>query len=248
MPVHDWSRVDAGIFHHFHSAWVVETCNALNDGRLPPDYYALAEQFAGGMMPDVLALRFSGPNNEPYQAPAAPASAVAVHPPQVRLTQQTDLAAYRRKQRTLVIRHRSGDQVTALVEIVSGGNKSSRVALREFVEKTTAAVSRGIHLLVIDLHLPTPRDPQGIHGAIWTELEDDTFVPPPGKPLTLVAYAAGEPCTAYVEPIAVGDPLPDMPVFLTAQSYVSVPLEATYQAAWRGTPQRWRAVLESGPA
>ena len=24
MPVHDWSRVDAGIFHHFHHAWIEE--------------------------------------------------------------------------------------------------------------------------------------------------------------------------------------------------------------------------------
>jgi hypothetical protein len=28
-------------------------------------------------------------------------------------------------------------------------------------------------------------------------------------------------------------------------SYVSVPLEATYQAAWRGVPRGWRSVLES---
>jgi hypothetical protein len=22
MPIHDWSRVDAGIFHDFHHAWI----------------------------------------------------------------------------------------------------------------------------------------------------------------------------------------------------------------------------------
>ena len=30
MPIHDWSRVDAGVFHDFHLAWVVEIANALN--------------------------------------------------------------------------------------------------------------------------------------------------------------------------------------------------------------------------
>src|SRR4051794_5922539 len=57
MPVHDWSRVDAGTFHHFHSLWIAEISNALNDGLLPPDYYAMAEQVVGGTIPDVLTLQ-----------------------------------------------------------------------------------------------------------------------------------------------------------------------------------------------
>jgi hypothetical protein len=44
--------------------------------------------------------------------------------------------------------------------------------------------------------------------------------------------------------VAVGDVLPDMPLFLEPGVYVSVPLEATYQAAWRGMPDRWQRVLE----
>jgi hypothetical protein len=35
-----------------------------------------------------------------------------------------------------------------------------------------------------------------------------------------------------------------MPLFLHAERYVSVPLETTYQAAYRGVPAFWRAVLE----
>jgi hypothetical protein len=49
MPVHDWTRVDAGIFHHFHHDWITEIARALNRGILPPDYYALAEQHAAGL-------------------------------------------------------------------------------------------------------------------------------------------------------------------------------------------------------
>src|SRR5262245_65409977 len=48
MPVHDWSRIDAGIFHDFHHAWIEEIKRALNAGLLPVDYYALAEQQAAG--------------------------------------------------------------------------------------------------------------------------------------------------------------------------------------------------------
>jgi hypothetical protein len=44
MPIHDWTRVDAGIFHDFHQEWIPRIKGALNAGLLPPDYYALIEQ------------------------------------------------------------------------------------------------------------------------------------------------------------------------------------------------------------
>jgi hypothetical protein len=48
MPVHDWTRVEAGIFHAFHQNWIVALSAALNEGILPDDYYALPEQHAAG--------------------------------------------------------------------------------------------------------------------------------------------------------------------------------------------------------
>jgi hypothetical protein len=47
-----------------------------------------------------------------------------------------------------------------------------------------------------------------------------------------------------VEPVAVGDTLTDMPLFLAPDWYVSVPLEATYEPAYRGVPRRFREVLD----
>lgn len=41
MPVHDWTRVEAGIFHDFHTVWIGQIRNALNEGLLPAGYYAL---------------------------------------------------------------------------------------------------------------------------------------------------------------------------------------------------------------
>jgi hypothetical protein len=71
---------------------------------------------------------------------------------------------------------------------------------------------------------------------------------PKDKPLTLAAYSAGGTITAYVEPVGVGDGLPDMPIFLTADRYVPCPLEATYQASWAEFPVALRAPLEPPPA
>ncbi len=56
MPVHDWSRVVAGIFRKFHHAWIEEIKRELNNGLLPPEYYALAEQVAGNLGPNVPTL------------------------------------------------------------------------------------------------------------------------------------------------------------------------------------------------
>ena len=79
------------------------------------------------------------------------------------------MSEYVLKRRTLVIRHVSGDRIVALLELVSPGNKAARFALRSFVDKAVEALFRGYHLLIVDLFPPTPRDPQGIHGAIWAE-------------------------------------------------------------------------------
>ena len=91
---------------------------------------------------------------------------------------------------------------------------------------------------------PTRRDPQGLHKAIWDEFEDDEASFPPDKPLTLAAYSAGAIKTAYVEPVAVGDGLPDMPLFLEPEVYVPVPLEATYRTTWSVFPAALKGLLE----
>ena len=70
MPVHDWARVDAGIFHDFHHAWIEELKRMLNAGLLPSDYYALAEQHAAGFGPDVLTLQTA--DSEDSEPPPSP--------------------------------------------------------------------------------------------------------------------------------------------------------------------------------
>ena len=253
MPIHDWARVNAGTFHDFHHEWISTIKRALNDGLLPPDYYAMAEQIAGGLGPDVLALENVQPapaessGNGSVGAGGSPGRAgitVAVTPPRVRFVATGEVEQYARKRKAVTVRHASDDRVVAIVEIVSPGNKASRHGLRSFVEKAVAFLEAGVHLLIIDLFAPGPRDPQGIHAAIWSEIVADDFRLPADKPLTLVAYSAGEVKTAYIEPVAVGDVLPEMPLFLEPDVYVPLPLEATYQTAWGGVPGRWRRVLE----
>jgi hypothetical protein len=95
--------------------------------------------------------------------------------------------------------------------------KDSRNALRTFTETAADILNQNVNLLVVDLFPPTARDPTGIHKAIWAEFKDEPFEAPPGKPLTVASYLSGggDSPTAYVEPVAVGDMLPSLPIFLS---------------------------------
>ena len=249
MPVHDWTRVIAGTFHHFHHEWITSISRSLNTGLLPSEYYAMAEQITGGLGPDVVALGNidSSSDGDHFGGEAETSSdgGVLTVMPKTRFTMKAEVEIYAQKQNRVVIRHRSGDDVVAIIEIVSPGNKSSRHALQTFVNKTYELLNAGIHMLIIDVLPPGIRDPQGIHAAIWDDIDENgvQFVLPPGELLTMAAYTGGLERQAFIEPVAVGKPLPDMPLFLRPPRHVMVPLEETYQAAFAGVPERWRRKL-----
>lgn len=242
MPIHDWTRVDPGLFHDFHQVWTIELRNALNHGVLPPGYFALAEQVVSGPVPDVVTLESREEDPDPSRSGGG--VAVSEAPPRARFVSTVETDPYARKANRIVIRHRHG-RVVAVIEVVSPGNKSSSHALRTFA-KAVELLSEGIHLLVIDLLPPSVRDPEGIHKANWEELSDEPFVLPADKSLTVAAYRAGAVNTAYVEPVAVGDRLPELPLFLDVETYVPAPLEATCQTAWTHCPDIVRDLLEQG--
>src|SRR5947199_597752 len=119
MPVHDWTRVDAGIWQDFHHAWIEEVKRALNRGLLPPDYYALAEQVAGGLGPDVLTLERPGTGPDPPRENGVAGGggsgsggiALATTPPRVRFTALAEEEVYARKRNRVAIRHSSYHRV-----------------------------------------------------------------------------------------------------------------------------------------
>ena len=167
MPIHDWTRVGASVFHDFRLHWVVHLAETLNK-VLPPDFYALVERRS----------------NTPCR-------------------------------RGLSVRHTSDHRKRGLVQIVSPGNKDSPASVVDFVDQVDFALRRHrIHVLLSDLFA-----------------------------LILVSCGGRAEITT-IEQLAVGDPLPDMPLFLTADHYIPLPLAATYDLAYNGMPEFWREVLE----
>jgi hypothetical protein len=194
MPIHDWTHVNAGTFHAFHTSWIAKFQEILNNGVLPAGYYAMAEQVAGNTIPDVLTLQGGADPSTDDLEPSdvngeAGGVAVAVAPPRTkvhdRLSEERVLTA---RQRRIVIRHTTGDRVVALLEIVSPGNKGSQNAVDQFVRRTGTALNAGFQLLLLDLFPAGRFDPNGIHGALWGRMGRN-YDQPAANPLTLAAYA-----------------------------------------------------------
>ncbi len=214
MPVHDWKKAEAGVFHSFQNAWMTHLMGKLNGGLLPEGYNALTEQHSSGLVSDAPALQVANPD------------------------------LYRALRRTLTIRHTRGHRIVAFLEIISPGNKDRTASVEEFVNKVDSALMQGVHVLIADLFPPGRFDPRGIHGTIWARYGTAEDAVPAGQPVTLSSYRAVVPVEAYIEHLAFGDPLPEMPLFLDLDTYINVPLEATYQAAFQDMPVFWRDVLE----
>lgn len=239
MPMHDWSRVQPGVYHNFHYRWIAAIMDRLNAGLLPQGMIAMAEQIIGGPEPDVVTLQ---QNDISFSGADVATLTEAPPQPKTQFVIPVEVERYAAKANRVVVRHALG-RVVAVVELVSPRNKDSRHALRSFVEKTVDLLYDNINLLVIDPFPPGPRDPQGIHKAIWDEITDEPFELPADRKLTLAAYQTAPIKTAYVEPFAVGKPIPEMPLFLHNDFYINVPLEATYMDTWSVLPQLLRDLV-----
>src|SRR5439155_3739406 len=135
-----------------------------NAGRLPKGLSALVEQRAGSKEPDVLTVERRTRSGRPAEMDGG--SVLTLERPVTRIVRQTTKQIYASRANRIVVKHHLG-RIVAVIEIVSPGNKDSRAALRDFVDKAIDFLRRGIHLLIVDLFPPTPRDPWGIHKAIW---------------------------------------------------------------------------------
>jgi hypothetical protein len=235
--------VPAGLFHDFHQTWSIHLKTALNAGLLPRGFSALVEQRAGDREPDVLAIEEW--LREQQGTTTDISGVLTMTPPTTQMVFRTTREIYARRANRIVVRHHLG-RIVAIIEIISPGNKDSRSAIREFVDKSVDFLYHGVHLLVIDLFPPTPRDPLGVHQLIWTEIADEEFAIPVGKDRILAAYEAGEEKVAYVEPVGLGSILPDMPLFLASGMHVKAPLEPTYASAWNACPDALRKAVETG--
>jgi hypothetical protein len=253
MPIHDWTKIFDGAFHHLHQTWVTEISKALNKGLLPDGYYAAAEQVIGGPNSDVVTLDARQPADDDRTVAVYPSHfcggvALAEHPPNVKYQFESERRFYAAKSDHIALRHVSSHRLIAVIEIISPGNKNNNRALESLRKKINALLDEGVHLLLVDILPPGPVDPDGLPLAL--SITDPSEVPKvtQTEPFSLFSIRCsehGEVLGGFVELLSLGQPLPEMPLFLTPEHYVPVPLESTYVEAWQGVPAPWKKMIES---
>ena len=191
MPIHNWSRVSDGMFHWFHQRWIGTIADWLNQGRLPEGFYAIGEVYANEVEPDVLAVEDRPPETGRANGHTSNGFGVALleSPPKTRFTWEAETESYLARKDLIAVRSVEGFW-SRWSRSSRPATSRARLAFANFCTKTIDFLDQGVHVLVIDLFPPTPRNPQGIHQAIWSEKYDGDFEFHADKPLTLASYRA----------------------------------------------------------
>lgn len=255
MPVHDWSRVICGYFHDFHQNWSVVIANALNEGLLPDRLYALVERpppwfgraDGRGGINELLRPSVDQPRCR-FEAASGPH--VRTNRPTADVIQRpklTDAGDYARRANVITVRRASDDTPVATLRIISPGHKDRESSVARFCEQTGRMIASGLHVSVVDILRPTPSAAEGMHAEIWRRCyrDEGPALMSQDRPVLTVAYNVtndvGEMVPeAFVTTSELGQPLPDLPLFLEEDRYVPVPLAATYARTWEATPRQVR--------
>lgn len=231
MPLLDHFRPpvsDEIQWNTFHSAWASTLANHLNP-IVPPEYRVHENlKLGGGVEIDVAALRHppggngtATPRLSGWQ-PGPPLATVA--------------AVFPERFEVLVFRQSGGRQLVAAIELVSPGNKDRAETCEAFASKVASYLHEAVSVLVVDV--VTERR-ANLHNEVvrLMGLPDDLRLTP-DVPLYAVSYRpvardGRAEIDLWANPLAVGDPLPTMPLRLIADYFVPVDLEATYAETCR---------------
>jgi hypothetical protein len=215
----------------FHGAWAAAMARLLNQGELPPGYYAVPLVDRDGPIEiDVVALREAGApgsasgvvESRAWDAPA-PALAVAVNLASVDGVQ------------VQVFADEGDPRLAAAVELLSPRNKDRSAARQAFAVKCVGYLQQGSSVVVVDTVTTRRTD---LNGTILSLLGVDS-----GRAalslgsLSAVSYRAvqREEETQRLElwpaPLALGAPLPTLPLWIACDFSVRLDLDASCQLA-----------------
>jgi hypothetical protein len=232
MPLHDWNELPG--WEGMHHLWIAELLRWVK-ARLPSGYRAYigsAPLLAVGAppeKPDVGVRRWDGETssvpNAPANGPQGPGDVAQTEPDEEIAVATLDPGS------SLFVE--SHGRLVAAVELISPRNKDRPTARDAYLARYLGYLLEGVHLLLVDLH----RRPLEFSFAerIASELQ---FRQPALPPPFAVSYRVGEPAATggrllaiWRRPLAVGAPLPALPLPLTVNLSVSMELEPTYMRA-----------------
>jgi hypothetical protein len=196
----------------FHAQWLASIVDILNE-RLPRHYFAEALVRTGNRIEEDIITFAAFAETEVSMEMPLPAN------PGIFELQ--------------VFNQEGGNRLVAAIEMVSPANKDRPETRRTFATKCASLIYSGVGLMIIDI--VTSRLGQMHNEFIRLMEKGDEYLMPDG-PLYAIAYRPylgrdeGR-CEMWPAPLAVGQPLPTLPLPLDRGQYISVPLEATYMEA-----------------
>lgn len=221
----------------FHARWAARITDVLEEDVLPPGYFAEMQSHLGSRVEyDVGALergRHSGPGPADVDdgsggtATVVSAPARAWAPPAAAMEMPT---IFPDSIEVLVYNRDAGPTLVAAIELVSPRNKDRPDARRAFASKCAAYLQGGVAVVVVDI--VTVRR-ANLHNDLVDELAAGARFMLPAEPLYAVAYRpsrtkAGDRVQVWPGRVAVGEPLPLLPLPLSREVFVPLDLEATY--------------------
>jgi Protein of unknown function (DUF4058) len=205
---------------------------------LPPEYTAEPRAHLGSYFEiDVCDYEDDEPKKpwgSSHEGPGGVATATWA-PPEPTLTVDVDLAE-QYEYEVLVYDQSRGRQLVAAVEIVSPANKDRPENRRAFVTKCAALLQQGVSVSLVDL--VTTRN-FNLYCDLLALLDrmDPAFIsnPPATYAVTCQCRKMGHSpkLAIWAYPLAVGKPLPSLPIWLSDNLNVSLELEASYEETCR---------------
>jgi Protein of unknown function (DUF4058) len=216
----------------FHSSWATKIVDALTERWLPPNYIA-EEQAHLGPSVEIDIGTFERESSDAVQN----RSVVATVGPKVWVAPAADgvfPSVFPDTFEIRVLSTDSGPKLVAAIELVSPGNKDRPAERKAFAIKCASYLYQGISVIIVDI--VTSRR-ANLHNEILRMMEaPDTLQLLPESNLYAVAYQPlrrgnTDEIDVWRSPLAIGQPLPTLPLALRADLAVPVDFETTYAEA-----------------
>lgn len=211
-------------WHSFHQAWATYLAESLNP-QLPEGFRA-TPNVQTTIEIDVATF---GNVRDPSESPTG--AGEQWRPSPGTLTLPFELAEQAGE--VLVHGNRDGRYLAAAIELVSESNKDRPEAREAFIAKCETYLQRGVGLVIVDLVTTRAAN---LHDALMARASPTA--PVWGERLYATAYRptgknGSAQLTVWQEALAIGSPLPTVPLWLLHGPCVPVYLEATYEDTFR---------------
>jgi hypothetical protein len=240
MPLRDHFRpplADQRSWEGFHGQWPAMIVIGLN--RTLPGRYVAEPQVHLGSSIEIDVATYEEDGAEPPSAREGGSGvgvATAVWaPPRPTLAVATDLPALDEYE-VRVYDTKSGRRLVAAVEIVSPANKDRPEHRRAFVAKCAALLQNRVCVAIVDLVTTRTSNLYGELMELFGQADPSLADGPP--PLYAVACRWARSTDAWLletwaHPLALGRPLPTLPLWLADNLAVPLELEASYEETCR---------------